>query len=158
MNSNSRATVSNGYQITDRRAYLQRLYTMLGIGGPARINRTFRERVKEIQSSAGTLADGIVDYMTFRLIVEQYKNPSSVKIHQYDGGDDILRLNTDIARLCTYYSLPVRRPRGRFFGVDSMRAAAYLRTIYRLPVSDSVDDRLLQAIRRDIRSINAIKG
>ena len=158
MNSNFRAIASDCYHITDRKSYIRRLYLMLGLLGPAKTDRRFRERVKEVQKRGGIPADGTVDYRTYCLILSEYRNSGNKEVRLFDSGEDIYRLNSYIALLIKEYNIPVRRPKGRIMGVDGIRASRLLRKIYGLPDAECIDTLFLRAIERDIRSINAING
>jgi hypothetical protein len=134
---------------------------MLGITESGRLDRVTREKISTFKSEHDITSDETVDFQTFEAIKNTYLQKmivgDNVSYAPYDYEEKFRAISDMLRLIISYYSLPVRLPRGAVYGYDAIRAVRYIRTMYCLRESDTVDGELISYLQRDIRSINAIK-
>lgn len=149
------------YYITDKASYIRELQRLLGIRQSGRYDNVTRARVNEIKVREGLSADGAVDYAVFLLILDEYRKQrgsqsiysSYLPIKYGDIGEHVGYFNSLMTELLRGYSADVLKPRGRFFGKESIDAVRYFRTLYRIdPESEVIDPRLADMLERDFSS------
>ena len=149
------------YLKNNKAEYIKRLQAMLGIPQSGRIDGKMRNTVKTVQENAGIPQTGTVDYVTFLAIKNrrhqrELESELPVPIMPYEASDSITEINALLSTMINLYKPELRRPHGRVYGFDSIKAVRALREIYCLERSDEVDYMLMHRIKADLSSIRAI--
>ena len=146
------------YYIADKRAYVLRLQRMLCVSPTGRLDDQTICAINEIKNKRNIVSKELVDYNTFIEIKKSYKNSRSKRVvfHKNDVSNDLTDINVLIAQAILRYSLPLRMPKGRVFGYDTCKAVKRLREIYALSDEEIIDVELIDMIRRDLLSFNAV--
>lgn len=143
------------YLITNKRAYVKRLQSLMGIPSTGKIGNDMREGIKKIQKDNGLDCSGTVDYKTFEIIRKRIRPASRFLVHRYESSEAVELLNAHLSTLVRYYKLPCRQPRGSYFGRDTAKAITLLRKVYLLPEGDYIDEHFEKAMLLDTKSIIA---
>jgi len=153
------------YRIEDTVSAIKEVQRLLDINQTGIYDNATREAVVNLQTASGLTAGGIINYETFVMIVNEYKKkkreitdtdylhipsfPYTVESHDENVGkiNDALRL---VLREYVYDGI---EPRGKYFGINTLNATNYLRSIFRMDSSDRIDEAFMNRLLFDKKAI-----
>jgi len=153
------------YRIEDTVSAIKEVQRLLDINQTGIYDNATREAVVNLQTASGLTAGGIIDYETFVIIVNEYKKkkreitdtdylhipsfPYTVESHDENVGkiNDALRL---VLREYVYDGI---EPRGKYFGINTLNATNYLRSIFRMDSSDRIDEAFMNRLLFEKKAI-----
>ena len=150
------------YSITDKESAINQVLEYLGLAKNGVFNERAREEVLIHQRRNGISESGVVDYITFNSLRDEY-HANKARENARDGviltpafpysfgdsGTDVARINSMLADVLSLYTTEGYIPRGAYFTRDSALAVTELRKIFRLPPGESVDEDFLVVLRRE---------
>lgn len=153
------------YRIEDTVSAIKEVQRLLDLNQTGIYDNATREAVVHLQTANGLTAKEIIDYETFVIIVNEYKKkkrertdtdylhipsfPYTVESHDENVGkiNDALRL---VLREYVYDGI---EPRGKYFGINTLNATNYLRSIFRMDSSDSIDEAFMNRLLFEKKAI-----
>ena len=151
------------YNITDKYSAVKSLQGLLGLNKNGIYDITVTNKVKQLQNENLLEDTGIVNYQTFQAIQKSTHDESietkirtslpQLKSFPYslgDYGNDVLYINTLIGDVIKKHNIDIPKPRGRYFGNDTLNAVRSLREAFLLRKSDEIDEMFIHRILRII--------
>ncbi len=157
------------YRIEDKVSAIKELQRLLDLKPTGLFDKNTREAVLRTQAKNNLDETGIVDYLTFTLIVEEYRNEKNKQWNSDylfdprfpyvmgDIGDNVLRINEALETVLRDYSYEGRMPRGKYLGDDTIGGVHFLQKIFNMSESDIIDEELMSRIMRERESIEIKK-
>lgn len=157
------------YRIEDKVSAIEELQRLLDLTPTGLFDKNTREAVLRTQAKNSLEQTGIVDYLTFTFIVEEYR---SEKNNQWnsdylfdprfpyikgDMGDNVLRINEALETVLRDYSYEGTMPRGKYLGEDTIDGVRFLQKIFNMRESDMIDEALLSRVMKERESIEIKK-
>lgn len=138
------------YRIEDEISAIKNIQRLIFLNQTGAYDEKTRNSVLEIQKKQGSTPSGIVDYETFRLIVENYHKKASQKSSEYlfgakypyeygDIGENIVIINNAVSAVLKDFRYNEDHPKGAFFGHETINGIRYLRKAFCMEESDSAD-------------------
>ena len=147
------------YQLNDKKSYIKRLQRMFGISETGIYDERLKEKISAYQKSGGLEQTGIVDYLTFKALIEtDGKRRIAEKIksdlpflnnfpYTYgDIGEGVCFLNSLISDIIQRNGLDLRKPRGKFYNNDTVNAVKSLRKATNSAEAEDIDELLLNKL------------
>ena len=149
------------YRIDDRISAIKELQRLLNINRTGFYDQKTRDTVLGIQAKYNLEQTGIVDYITFASITDEFREKNSNKWSsdylfnpqfpyiKGDIGDNVGKINEALRIVLEDYVYEGTIPRGTFFDENTLSAAKFLRKIFNMESSDEIDEALMTRIMRE---------
>ena len=153
------------YQIDDRISAVKELQRLLDMNQTGFYDQKTRDTVLGVQSKYNLEQTGIVDYITFTSIADEFREKNNNKWNsdylfnpqfpyvKGDIGDNVGRINEALRIVLEDYVYEGTVPRGTFFDENTLSAAKFLRKIFNIESSDEIDEELMTRIMREREAI-----
>ena len=158
------------YQINDRIAAIKEIQRLLGINQTGKYDAETKDKVLNIQKSYGIEKTGAVDYTTFNAILSEHnqKNSSHMQYlyapnYPYVEGDlneNIYMIHNALYPVLKDYRYDGDFPSGRYLGKSTINAVNYLRSIFGMLTSDTIDEKFIRRLllERDFLELKSAYG
>lgn len=147
------------YRINDKISAVKAVQRMLGESETGIYNAKLREKITQFQKNNGLDSSGKVDYVTFKSLIVHYNKRmimSELKaslpfLNRFpyklgDMGHDVLYINTLLSDTIVKYRLAINKPRGTYYGTETVYAVRYLREATNTGSSDNIDEEFIYTI------------
>lgn len=153
------------YRIEDTVSAIKELQRLLGLSQTGNYDDTTKGAVVSIQKKYALPINGVTDYSTFKVIVDEYKNRNTnVWESNYlfapkfpfikgDMGDNAGRINEALSTVLRNYRYEESLPRGKYVGSDTILAIRFLRKIFGMDKSDEIDERFMNRLILELDGI-----
>ena len=163
------------YRISDKSSAIKQIQNFLRIIGSNGIfiaptgeyDENTAMAVKDYQESRGLEANGIVDYITFTQMYNEYASALSKKnlsnelkfpILPGEYSPVLTQINLILSSLMNYYGHTHWLRETNYYSKETSEAVKTLRQIYVMDDFDMIDEEFYKNIIRDHRSINIINN
>ena len=150
------------YSIYDKTAAINRVRLFLGLSANGTYDIEVIEKIKSIQKKSGLLQSGIVDYETFKLLVQEYNNElikrkggevlfgeNNFPFRFGNRGNNIILLNTMLREVLQEYTYEGDLPTGAFYSRNTENSVSRLRKVFGLKDSNTVDEEFLYRLKQE---------
>ena len=154
------------YRIEDRASYIRTVQEYLGINQSGVYDARTRAAVSSAQRAGGLYESGIVDRVTFELILRLFKERSisgyTTILYRFpykraDQGEDVIILNNLIARALRNLTPDYTPPRGDFYNLYTEDAVDFLQSAFGYAREPFVDKALFMRILDELEAIELEK-
>jgi hypothetical protein len=149
------------YRIDDKAEAIKEVQKLLNLNQTGLFDKKTKDAVLNVQSKYKLEETGVVDYQTFTLITEDYRNEKNNKWDSDylfnprfpyvigDIGDNVLKINEAMEIVLADFSYEETIPKGKYLGVDTIKGVRFLRKIFNMNESDEIDEALMSRIMKE---------
>lgn len=153
------------YRIDDKDAAIKNVQRLLGVNETGFYDTFTENAVRNIQSEHSYDKSGKVDYKTFELIADEYKErkTSSSEANYlfapsfpyvlYDMDENVRLIHSALKSVLKDYVYEEELPEGAFLGASTINAANFLRNIFGMALSDEIDEKFLNRLLLEKKAI-----
>ncbi len=140
------------YRIEDRTSAVMELQRLLRVNPTGMYDSKTRAAVLNVQKNYRLEQTGIADYLTFSAAVDEYRIRVSNKwtddylfspVFPYKEGDmdeNVGRINDALRIILDNYAYEGIKPKGNYFGDNTLNGMLFLRRIFGLEESEVIDE------------------
>ena len=149
------------YRIDDKVGAIKEVQRLLNLNQTGLFDKKTREAVLDAQAKYRLAETGVVDYLTFTLIAENYRNEKSNRWgSDYllnprfpyvigDMGENVLRINEALQVVLNDYTYEGIMPKGRYLNDHTIQGAQFLRKLFGMNESNEIDEELMSRIMKE---------
>jgi len=149
------------YRIDDKVGAIKEVQRLLNLNQTGLFDKKTREAVLDAQAKYRLAETGVVDYLTFTLIAENYRNEkSNLWSSDYllnprfpyvigDMGENVLRINEALQVVLNDYTYEGIMPKGRYLNDNTIQGAKFLRKLFGMNESNEIDEELMSRIMKE---------
>jgi len=149
------------YRIDDKVGAIKEVQRLLNLNQTGLFDKKTREAVLDAQAKYRLAETGVVDYLTFTLIAENYRNEkSNLWSSDYllnprfpyvigDMGENVLSINEALQVVLNDYTYEGIMPKGRYLNDNTIQGAKFLRKLFGMNESNEIDEELMSRIMKE---------